>query len=216
MRSRISTVMIIGVLAALMTLGTTAGASEKVEVPEFFSFPDQGSELAVFINISRDEVCTDDQVAFEEAIIDWLEGGMVGPPPDEPATSPEGRELVTLQFNAVKSGALIGQISEKDLYIELWELDSLDNRPFVGPCTDTDDDGGLFATGTSTYRANDNDFFGSGSRGNSFGDRGRADVEDADGNEYVYSWMFHLNSNCYAPGDGPPACLRDVGSLVER
>jgi hypothetical protein len=215
MRKRIPTALLIGALAAMMALGTTAGASEKVEVPEYFSFPDFGNELAVFVNISRDELCTDEVVAFENAIAAWLEGGMVDPFPDEPTFS-DGRELVQLSSVLTKKGALVGQVNEQDLYIEVWSQDSPEDRPLVGPCTDTDDGGSLFATGRTSYHANDNDFFGSGTRGNSFGDRGKANLVDADGNEYNYSWRFHTNSKCYAPDDGPPACLSDVGTLTAK
>jgi len=87
-------------------------------------------------------------------------------------------------------------------------------RPFIGPCLDTDDDGAFLASGTTSYHANDNDLFGTGTRGNSFGNRGSASLTGADGTPYTYSWRFHVNSECYTPEGGPPACLMDVGTLT--
>ena len=60
---------------------------------------------------------------------------------------------------------------------------------------------------------NDNDLFGSGTRGNAFGNRGMVNIVDEDGNRLRYSWRFHVNSRCHAPEDGQPACLIEGSSL---
>jgi hypothetical protein len=194
---------------------TAASPPERFEEPFTPNFPDLENDLAVFVNITRDAYCTDDVVAFEEAVIAWIEGGMVDPFPDEPEFPP-GFDGIDVQLKETGKGALVAHANADDLVIELWTLDSPENRPFVGPCTDTDDDAEFFARGTTSFKSNDNDLFGSGTRGNAFGDQGRAEVMDGAGNYYDYSWKFHLNSRCYAPEDGPPACLIEAASLEAK
>ncbi len=213
MRKRIGLSMAAGLMAAVMTM-PGAGAAETIEVPDYWSFPDVNNELAVFVNQSRANYCTADVVAFEEAILVWFESGMAGPPPDEP-DFPPGLELVTLHFNINDKGALVGQINEHGLYLEVWRLDSPENRPFIGPCTDTDDDATMLGTGTTSYKAHDNDFFGSGTRGNTFGDQGEGNISGSEGS-FSYKWKFHFNNRCYAPMDGPPVCLLDRGTLKAK
>ena len=67
----------------------------------------------------------------------------------------------------------------------------------------------LIGSGTARFMANDNDLFGSGTRGNAFGNRGVANSWTTAGNRFRYSWLFHVNSRCHAPEDGAPACLVD-------
>lgn len=213
MRRRISVALFAGLMVGVMAIPAGVSAAETVDLPLTFEFPDLENELVAFINTDRASYCTPEVIAFEYAIFDWLIGGMVGPPPPEPVF-PDGDELVTVRFKETGKGALVIHIDEDDLAMELWAMDSPENRPFVGPCTDTDDDGAFFASGTTSFKNNDNDLFGSGSRGNAFGRRGTASVTDADGTEYSYTWRFHLNSRCYTPEDGPPACLIDTAKLV--
>jgi hypothetical protein len=137
---------------------------------------------------------------------------MVDPFPDQPVF-PDGDVSVTVMVNDTGQGALVASVKASGLAIELWRLDAEDDRPFVGPCTDTDDELTLFADGTASVRGNDNDLFGSQTRGNAFGDFFQADVADADGNEYSYSHRFHVNSRCYQPEAGPPACLIESNTL---
>lgn len=70
--------------------------------------------------------------------------------------------------------------------------------------------------GVTSYKAQDNDAFGSGTRGNSFGHQGKASLTDTDGNDWSYKWKFHINDRCYAPADGPPACLENPGTLTAK
>ena len=68
-------------------------------------------------------------------------------------------------------------------------------------------------SGTARFMGNDNDLFGSGTRGNAFGNRGMATLVDDEGNTLRYTWSFHVNSRCHAVGDAPPACLIDTSTL---
>ncbi len=212
MRRRISVALFAGLMMGVMAVPAGAAPPEKLELPLTFGWPDLGNEVAVFINYDRDTYCDEVGFEYENALLAWLEGGMSEPPPPPPEYP--GDELVSVLLKETGQGALVGQINEKSLGIEIWTLDSPENRPLVGPCTDTDDDGAFLASGTTSYHANGNDLFGSETRGNAFGDRGTASLTDADGNPYTYSWRFHVNSRCYTPEDGPPACLVDVGTLT--
>jgi hypothetical protein len=215
MRQRILAATGLTVAAAVATLTAvpaSASPPDRFEIPFTFVFPDLEYELAAFVNIDRESYCTDEVVNFENAVIAWLEGGMVGDFPDEPMF-PEGFVGLSAMTKETGQGAVVASLSGSGLMIELWHLDAEENRPLVGPCTDTDDEATLFADGTASVRGHDNDLFGSGTRGNAFGDFFQADVIDADGNEYSYSRRFHVNDRCYQPDDGPPACLIETSTL---
>ena len=201
------------VLAASV-LPATAGPPERFEEYLTVSFPDLEHEVAVFVNTTRAAECTPDRVAAEEAFLAWIEGGEVGEPPAF-LPPPPGIAPVDVQVKDTPGG-LVARGSADDLHIELWALDPIEQRPFVGPCLDTDDLDLLVADGTTTYRGNDNAFFGSEQRGNAFGDRGQARLQSADGTEWMYRWTFHINSRCHEPDDAPPACLVDNSWLRER
>lgn len=83
----------------------------------------------------------------------------------------------------------------------------------MGPCTDTDDDAWPLVSGTASWQGNDHDFLRSGTRGNASGHWGCAELSDDAGNEYSYSWRFHVNDRCHAPEDGPPSCLIERATL---
>jgi hypothetical protein len=154
-------------------------------------------------------------VQFEKDILAWLEGGMQGPPPPEPAF-PDGLKPISVQSKPTGKGAIVGQAKGSGLDIELWRLDPPASRPLIGACADTDDALSLFASGKSSFHGKDNDFEGTGTRGNAFGDQGKANVTGNGGSKYRYSWLFRLNDRCYVPDDGPPACLLDSSTLRAR
>lgn len=197
----------------IMAMGASAFAAasppDKFEAPITNTHPDLENDLAVFVNTSRDAYCTPEVIAFEEAVVAWLESG--GAFPEEPAFT-DGFELISGKTKVTGQGAVVASINARGLHIELWVLDAPEDRPFVGPCLDTDDANTMFGSGTSTLQGRDNDFDNSGTRGNSFGERGRANVS-GDSGDYAYSWKFHLNSKCYTPEDGPPSCLLDTATL---
>lgn len=210
MRRRVISLCAAAVLAISAAGTALAGPPERFTAPLLFLFPDTNLGLVVLINIDRETICSPEQVAWEEAFIAWLDGGEVGDPP-EPPVDPDGFDPVAFQEIETGQGAVVQLFNASGLYVEIWELDA--DAPLVGPCTDTDDAMHLIGSGTAGFIVNDNDLFGSGTRGNAFGDRGIANIEDDDGNSFRYSWLFHVNSKCYAPDDGPPACLIERSSL---
>lgn len=210
MRRRWHVMLWAALVVGVMAVPAGASPPHSFEDPITFDFPDVENGLVVLINTDRATRCTDEQVAFEYAVIDWLEGGMVGAFPEQPEFAP-GFEPVTVKLKETGQGAQNLLVNEDDLYWELWIAD--DDRPFVGPCTDTDGNASLLATGRGSIQWIDNDLFGSGTRGNAFGNRGTGHLTDGDGQSYTYSWRFHVNSRCYAPQDGPPACLLEENTL---
>lgn len=145
----------------------SASPPEEFEEPIFISFPDLTHGVAVFWNVTRDDLC------------DWIDGGFAGPPP---AIQP-----VTVRFNEVRSGAVVASF-RATRHLELWQLD--EDADLTGPCEDTDDSTGPWATGSAHVAANDNDLFVSGTRTNAFGERGQGSVVDANGTTYHYGWTF--------------------------
>jgi hypothetical protein len=198
---------------ALLVVGVSSSASAASGPPDRHEetfpilFPDFENGYVVFINTTRELVCTDGQIAFEE----WILGGEVGPPPG-PGFQFAGIDPIAIQEIMVGDGVMVGLAKGSNLHTELWELDDPADLG-VGPCTDTDDKMEMFADGTSRYQGNDNDLFVSDTRGNAFGDRGVASLTGADGESYTYTHRFHLNSRCYVPEFGPPACLLDSATL---
>jgi hypothetical protein len=202
-----------GLMAAMLPGVVAAAPPDKSEIPFTIQHLDLENELVTFGNLGRGAYCTTAVVQWEGDILAWLEGGMVGAPPAEPAF-PDGLKPIPVQTKATGKGAIVASARGSGLYVELWGLE--DDPPFVGPCTDTDDGDGLFAKGTMRFQGKDNDFDGSGTRGNAFGDQGRATVTDTHGDKYRYSWLFRLNDRCYTPDDGPPVCLIDTSTLRAR
>jgi hypothetical protein len=194
--------LFIAVAAAAITAvpasSTSAGPPQEVVLDDYIVlFPDVNINRAVFINITARDFC------------DWLDGGQNGPPP---AIDPVPARAVS-----TGQGAIVGAIDVQDLYIEIWEFDD-DPPPLVGPCEDLQDqlgdpDAEPWATGTAGLKAKTNDFFGSGTRGISFGDRTTAHVTDQDGNTYGYRNVFRLNEQCNAPEFEPASCLVDNSQL---
>lgn len=215
MRRRLVIVLMAGMLAAVMAAPAGASPPDKFQAPWEFGFPDFDNEVAVFINIDRETRCPQEQLDWEYAFLDWILAGEIGEPPPQPPVAP-GFDLVDVKAQETGQGALVGQVSGDDLYIEMWRLDAPEDRPLIGPCADTDDEDTFFASGTTSYKSLDNDVFFSGTRGNSFGDQGKAHITDTGGTEYTYKFKFHINSSCYAPMDGPPSCLIEHRSLKAK
>ena len=204
-------------LGAVMAVGlavpTAAAGPERIKDAFPILFPDFDRGLAVFINTTRDAQCTPEAIAFEEALLElfeWFEDP-VGP---EPVLPPEpdyvpGMDDITIQQKVTGKGALVSHMKASGLATEVWPM--VDDPPGVGPCTDTSGSATPW-TGTARVQGNDNDVEVSGSRGNSWGDSGRATVS-RNGKTAVYSWRFHLNDRCYEPEDGPPVCLIERSSF---
>jgi hypothetical protein len=212
-RRRIPELFVAAILTLVLAAPASAGPPDRFEEPFTANFPDTQLGLVVFVNTDRAAYCTDDVVDWEEAVFAWLLGGAQGDPPEDPEF-PSGFDGVSIQEHETRSGAVIYQAKGSDLTIELWQMDA--DAPLIGPCTDTDDAMHRVARGSASFIGNDNDLFGSGTRGNAFGDRGRADLTDDAGNAWHYSWLFHINSRCYTPEDGAPRCLLERSALQAR
>jgi hypothetical protein len=155
---------------ALLVLAVPLQAAppETIEEPVFFIFPDFEYGLAVFWNVTREEFC------------DWEDSGFAGPPP--------AGSLIEVTYKETGQGAIV-QSFRATGHLELWTLD--DDASLEGPCQDTDDQTAPLAVGEARVALNDNDLEASGTRTNSFGDRGQGKVIDGDGGRWHYSWVFH-------------------------
>ena len=161
-------VLAIALLVTVTALPAQADSPVQFEEPFFNLRADVENGVAVFWNITRDDFCA------------WEAGGFAGAPPVI--------ELVSVSSHETGKGALVGSF-QAERPIELWNLDD-DVPPLVSACADTDDQTEPWATGVASVISNDNDIDISGTRTNSFGERGRGTVEDGDGGRWHYSWMF--------------------------
>lgn len=201
-------------LAVLMVAAAVpAAAAPPVRTTDAFPFtgPDFEHDLVIFVNTSRAEFCTPEQLAFEAAVGEWLAGGMMGPFPEGSGPPPVGRVAFPVQLVDTPQGVIANTRGKvRGLHMELWVLDDPQDRVGVGACLDTDDANQLFASGTSTFRGFVTDFYGA-----IFTDevnrpvfvdhtQGGGVVTTPDGDRYDYSWFFHQHVPCE---DGPgPRC----------
>lgn len=195
----VASLAILGAVLAPTASGAGEPAVQRFEEPWFTAFPDEERGLVVLVNLTRDLVCTDAQVADELAFLAWLEGGEVGPPPEPTAEPFQGIAPATVQVVETGKGALVFTLRARDMPMELWPLD--EDAPLVGPCTDTEESDTPYAVGTAQFRVNDNDLEVSGTRGNAFGDHGHALLRTVDGTPVHAHWRFHVNDRCYGSLD---------------
>ena len=217
--------------ALVMTVAAVpagAGPPDRQEINVSLDFPDFENGFVVFVNTTRDAVCTDEQVAAELALIEWfpvwgeaffryLDENMGDPtgfegefPPFEPPR-PDGIDSFVVMQKVTGKGAIVDSARGSNVHIELWRQG--EEPPGVGPCTDTMGVTEPFATGTGMARANDNDLEGSGTRGNAFGNHVVATLSTADGSPFHYHSRFHLNSRCHGGEFEPPSCLLEWTKL---
>lgn len=181
-----------GILLAVgSATSALAAPPDKFTEPATFIFPDFELGLVVFINMDRATYCTAERVAWEEDFLAWLDGGEIGDPPELPA-EPDGFAAVSFKQHETGQGAIVDQVRGSGLAAEVWEMDA--DAPGIGPCTDSDGADHLIGAGTARLIALDNDLGSSGTRGNSFGNRG---VINLVGDAVRYSFMFHVNSRCH-------------------
>ncbi|MFN2344840.1 MAG: hypothetical protein ABR616_03895 [Dermatophilaceae bacterium] len=205
-------VLLLGVAAAP---ATAVGPPEVFEDPFAFTGPDFEHGFVVFINTSRQAFCSDEQVAREQAIIDWIGNGAVEEEfPEWALERPAGFETWTPQTIDSPKG-LIAQLNESDQHIELWRLDEPEDAFGVGACLDTDDRHELFASGSATIKGTVNDLFESGLRPASVDYiRGTADLQGVDRSDYRYTFSWRLMLPCTEPPGRPCEVARF--SLSER
>ena len=206
-------------LGALLLAGSTAppaSAGPPLDFEEAFAFtgPDVDNGFVVFINTSREAFCSAEQVAREQAIIDWLEGGMVDPFPEWALERPDGFETWTPLVVDTPKGA-VAHLNESGQHIELWRLDDPADAPGVGACTDTDDRDQLFATGTASITSTVTDLFDQGLRPAALDHtRGSADLVGVDGADYRYTFSWRLILPCTEPPGRP--CEVSKFAITER
>jgi len=157
---------------------------------------DDVNELVVFGNTTRQTFCTAEQVAAENAFLEWVQGGEQGDPPEFPVQL----GAVPLEASAKDVGTGNVRFAFGGLVpVELWTFEegkSTAQENLVGPCIDTDGlmdltdtpvaSGELFAAGQGSWVFKDNDAFGTGPRSNVWGDRLTADLSGP-GGSYRYS-----------------------------
>lgn len=168
-------VLAVALLAIAAVGPVSAAPPERVDEPIFLIFPDFTNGYVVFWNTTREAFCAWEAAEFE------------GDPP--------ALQLVTATYHQVPSGPIIFRWAATG-YIELWAFDA--DADFSGPCADTDDQTGPFATGTAHVSSNDNDLDHDASveagvqRSNAFGERGQGSLIDGSGMAWAYSWVFHV------------------------
>lgn len=160
---------------------------------------DGTNDLVAFVNTTRDDFCTDEMVAAENAFREWVLGGEVGDPPEFPVVV--SATPVTITEKNVGSGNI--RVSwDATVPVELWTFEE-GKSPSLGniwsPCIDTDGlmdgtdtaiaAGELFAEGTGQWSFKDNDAQASGPRANIWGDRITALVSGPTG-DYSYTVVF--------------------------
>jgi hypothetical protein len=202
---------------ALAPLLAATAAPVAVEDPYPFTGPDFDHGLVIFVNTDRASFCTPEQMAFEQAVRDWLDGGMQGPFPDDAEPRPVGFVGLPAYFLDTPMGVIAttrGPV--RGLTMELWRLDDPADRLGIGACLDTNDANELFASGTGSFSGMVTDYFGAVYDGEvprpSFLDRTRGDgiVTTPDGADYHYSWSFRYHVPCDGPG---PRCERTTFRL---
>lgn len=225
--------ILMALAAAALALTVVAGPSgaappERGEERFAIDFPDFENGFVVIINTTREAICTDEQIDAELAFAEWFSvwgdaffghleanmgdlSGYEGEFPPEEPPRPEGIDTFSTSFNEVGDGVIVASDRGTNLHVELWKM--VEEPPGFGPCTDTLGMEQAFATGTGMARSNDNDLFGSGTRGNAFGNHLVANLRTADGKKFKYHSRFHLNSNCHGGEFAPPSCLLEWTKL---
>lgn len=165
-------------LVSVVALPAQAAPPEQVDDAIFTVFLDFDNDKVGFWNITRDDLC------------EWVASGFVGPPPVV--------ELVPVMFHETGQDAIAAKW-KATRHFELWNPDDPANPQ--GPCEDTDEQAGPWATGDVASSSTDNDFFRFEdplkSRTNSFGDVGQGTLLDTAGDSWHYSWNFraHVDKN---------------------
>jgi hypothetical protein len=142
----VATCTLVAVVSATGVASAAPVVDEEVRQSTFRLDGDNG--LLIFANKSRADLCTDERLAFEADLEEWLNNGAVGDPPEQPASSNEGVEDVTFTTRQVDART-ITTVDGPGLPVEVWRLDGEEGGI---DCTATDGTGaGLFATGTMDF-----------------------------------------------------------------
>lgn len=142
----LSTTLASGVVAARADSSPVSSTTETR--PATVRVGDGDHNFLVFVNKSRGDLCTSERIAYEHEFEAWLNGGEVGPPPAEPASSQQGVAPVTFT-SRVQGPRSTLSIDGQNLPVEVWRRDNQDGGI---DCTATDGPGAaLFATGTMSW-----------------------------------------------------------------
>jgi hypothetical protein len=177
--------------AAMFAVPALAGPPERFEERPWITTVDFDNGLILFVNTTRADFCTDEMVQWENDVLDWIDGGEVGPFPEFPETA--GLDPLAAAANVVAGDAVVFSLAGRDLAIELWSFDAgvFPDAIGVGPCTDSDEGGELIASGTTSWRYHDNDLQApTGFRTNAFHDSGQGALTSPDGARWTYTFSF--------------------------
>jgi hypothetical protein len=163
-RRRVARAAALALLATAAVSPVAAAPPDQIEVDLFVVSLDLEHELVVFWNISSDDYCA------------WEESDFAGPPP---VTT-----LIPAQVHVVRGEVLLATYGGTS-NLELWMLD--EDADLSGPCQDTDDQDGPWATGTADLNGHDNDVEVSLTRTNAFGEQLHGSVVDVDGSTWQFS-----------------------------
>jgi hypothetical protein len=188
-----------------------------VKDPFSFTGPDFKHGLVIFVNTTRAMFCNSSQLAFEQAVSDWIDGGFQGPPPDFSGEPPGAIDTIDAWLHDSPMGVIANTRGwQRGLHMELWVLDAPSDSVGVGACLDTDDANQMFASGTSDFNGMSNDFWYAAASDPSISrpwgldsTAGRGPVTTPDGKGYRYSWSFHQHIPC----DGAPAPVCEVAKF---
>jgi hypothetical protein len=137
-------------LALALALGAGAATpaaadrGETTQEPIRFALADDEHGLMVFVNVTRESLCTDERLAYEDELLAWFDSDMTSAPPEEPASSPDGIVLLELSESDGPGGFAARLRGEAP--VELW---TWADEPAPGfECRTTEGAGAsLFATG---------------------------------------------------------------------
>lgn len=140
------------VAAAAATIGVGPAAASPdlttTTTHETLRLVDEEHGILYFINKSRADLCTPERLAFEAELLAWFDGGAVGDPPAEPASSQQGVAEVQRSVRLVNRRELVTIVGD-DVPVEAWRLDSEEGGV---DCTATDGPGAeLFAAGPMDF-----------------------------------------------------------------
>lgn len=176
-----------------LTIAAPAASAEPASRPVgnwygIWGDPEWPVPGVLFLNQTRATFCTPDRVDWEQSFAAWLQDPENNPDPGESPVT-EGLNRAPLREVTPFDGVTKVQVTGKNLPAELWTFDEDVQgwEDLIAPCIDTDGPGAeLFATGTGSFKHNDNDLFGSGTRGNAWRFQAEAHLNDTQGG----GWRF--------------------------
>lgn len=141
--------------ASALGLGTASAAPDTTTTVthQTLRLVDGEEGVLYFVNKSRADLCTPERLAFEAEFEAWLDGGAVGYPPAEPASSQQGVAEMTLTQRAIGDHETTRVVGDP-VPVEVWRLD--DEEGGID-CTATDGPGAeLVASGPMRFTLQQN------------------------------------------------------------